>query len=226
MAKKINCCFCGSESEIHGLHLGDRYILCCENCFEKHKREAKKVGDRFAIKLQNIEKRTKTKFDDKQIADMFLLYCEERECQKNQHFVDSFNKDISEVYFRKFFKANEARLNGEVNMYGEEFNISNKDDISEIVFTRHGHGIFESITNKRYTFLVRFNDEKVMTYKPCIVRYDFIGKGFLFGYYESAKKQLYYALNTLQKEIGSDLYIVEQEGFKEKSLGRSLWWLR
>jgi hypothetical protein len=60
-----------------------------------------------------------------------------------------------------------------------------------------------------YSFNIRLNDERVMTYKPCITRAAFIGHGFGFGYYRSAEKKLIAELEALKRIIGSDLPITK-----------------
>ena len=82
-----------------------------------------------------------------------------------------------------------------------------KEDITKIEYAPNDSGSFIGLFHKAYSYTIRLNDEKVMTYRPCITRSSVLGKGFGFGYRKRAEKQLMAELILFKTLIGSDLPI-------------------
>ena len=80
-----------------------------------------------------------------------------------------------------------------------------KDDITKIEYQKIGIGQPINLFKRGYSFNIYLNDEKVLTYKPCVARSFAIGKGFGFGYYKSAEKALLAQLEDFKRTIGSNL---------------------
>ena len=65
MAKTTTCAICGKEitkglfkGEDRTLTVGDKFLTCCEDCYQNYKEDAKVDGKRFSTKVDNIAKTT------------------------------------------------------------------------------------------------------------------------------------------------------------------------
>lgn len=229
----VNCDFCGKElktslfkGELKVLSIGKGSLSCCQECYDKYKDGEVTRENRFYTKLENYKKANKIKsISSKDIANMYKAYVDEETQQiiklggeipnkaagcfilsQNGAFsVREFstkysNEDVSAKAMLK--SLNKAQSNTECCFFS-------KDDITKIEYAKSGMGAFIGLFSQAYSFNIRLNDEKVMTYKPCITRTAQVGRGFGLGYQKSAEKRLVDQLNMLKKAIGSDLPIVK-----------------
>ena len=84
-------------------------------------------------------------------------------------------------------------------------------DITRIEFRKNFEehtGVMSSVVS----YDIRLNDEKEMTYKPCITRYFVTGKGISPSH--SAEKEMLRMLEGFQKKIGTDIPVVKVKKFK------------
>lgn len=232
MAKMINCPFCGKEIK-KGLFSSEQMVLvlgkgfsvdCCSECYEKYKDAVKADKNRFGIKLNNMKKATKIKLKPEEIAKLFVEY----ENDYQQHLIKGGLKSPHSRYAcfcladDGFFSMRETSLAFEDEDVSPKDMIKSlkkadstgclyftKDDITRIEYAKVGIGSFLGLTNKAYSFNIRVNDEKVVTYKPCISRTAMLGKGFMFGYQRSAEKELLKHINKFKQHIGCDLPVVK-----------------
>ncbi len=234
MAKTTHCAFCGKET-IRGFLKGNTYdlfelksginIYCCEECFNQYGPSAQRVAKRFTTKYETIKKITKKNYSEKEIADMLLLYLKEEESQANKFGPQTLDCALNFFTFNKagFFSVREygkGFLNRDIRAIDMLKSVEkaqgdtdcfwfDKNDITKIEYAQDGSGSFVGFFKQVFSYAIRLNDEKVMTYKPCITRAFSYGGGFLFGYKKAAEKRLLGILNEFKKEIGSDLPIVK-----------------
>lgn len=232
MAKIANCVFCNKEvtkgffnGNSQSLEVGSSSLICCTDCYNKYKMASKARKRRFALKFETLKKTTRKRYTEKEIAKMYLTYIEEEEKQKAkcgdevadmfQSFYNyNFNGYFSVREFGKGF-LNEDRFADEMIKSLDKASETDcccfdKNDITKIEYARVGNGDIVDMFHKAYSFAIRLNDEKIMTYKPCITRTATVGKGFFaFGYKKSAEKVLIEELNEFKRIIGSDLPIVK-----------------
>ncbi|MBR6676566.1 MAG: hypothetical protein IKL24_04460 [Clostridia bacterium] len=241
MAKTTNCCFCKKELT-KGFFNGNADTLevaplvdltCCADCANELKKAAKAEKDRFGIKLANYKRATNSKPAKEEIAEMFLKYLDEMECNEGnleylmplgfdrfywmgangtfmaKEYQQGFiNSDASAKYMVKTLQTSMKAVTKEVRYF-------NKNHVTKLEFRRVGIGDPLSLTSIAYSYEIRLNDEKCMTYKPCITRTAVIGKGFL-GFFcaKSASRQMQAILERFRDHIGSDLPVVEVKKFK------------
>lgn len=232
MAKTKTCAFCGKD--VGGIFSDDREyfnvglstITCCKACYKKYKDDLNIHKDRFEAKVTNIKKTTKSKLSHEDIAKMFVTYVNEAEeyNKKSQgkdvdmfhgffcydsnanHFVcKEFAKGFinSDVDAKSMIKSMESAQN---EIYTEFFD---KNDITKIEYARTGIGDPLGLFSIAYSYNIRLNDEKVMTFKPCITRAATLGRGFIFGYKRSSEKQLMKIFAEFKRVTGSDLPVVK-----------------
>lgn len=231
MAKTTNCSFCNKElkkgffsEEVCSLEVTDfRSIVCCGACHKKYRKVADNHKSRFNLKYETIKKTTRKKISEQELTHMFITYINEYvEARDKQngldiHFGPFFNyKDDGSFAVREFGKG---LINEDVDVYQKAMSnvITNltdtlfftKDDITKIEYAKSGMGSFAGLFKKAYSFNIRLNDERVMTYKPAITRSAHLGSGFMFGYQKSAEKKLKKELELFKALIGSDLPIVK-----------------
>ncbi len=231
MAKTTNCSLCGKElskgflsGDNYNIDVGPKVITCCEDCLNKYKPLAKENKKRFTIKYENLKKATKGKYSEQEIGNMFLTYLDEKNKQyekigdvllTNSMIGFSFNYDglFSVREFGKGFSNQDISVKDMIKSYKKAENtdchVFDINDITKIEYAKNGSGTFLGLIRKVYSFNIRLNDEKIMTYKPCITRAATIGMGFMFGYQKSAEKQLVKALKEFSKHIGCNLPIVK-----------------
>jgi hypothetical protein len=114
----------------------------------------------------------------------------------------------SDVSAKDMIKSLEAA--GDVDSY-----LVSRNDIDRIEYRQVGIGEPLGLFNIAYSFEIRLNDEKVITYKPCITRTALLGKGFCGIYNKiSARKQMEKLLKEFKEHIGSDLPIVRVRKFR------------
>ena len=199
-------------------------ITCCPKCFKKYKKKAKENEERFATKFENMKKATKAKYTEKDIAQAFMLYIEEKEKQyskisnvetdylgdffiydeKGRFSVREFGKGFLnlDISADAMVKSNDKSLDTDCHFF-------DKNDITKIEYAKNNSGAFADTFHKVYSFAIRLNDESIMTYKPCVTRTAAVGSGFLFGFQKSAEKKLLEQLEDFKQAIGSDLPIVK-----------------
>lgn len=231
MAKITNCSFCGKELT-KGIFKGDDYYLdlgmygatCCEDCYNKRKNISKPDKKRIETKLDNFKRATKNKPSEKDIAIMFDKYFEEKGIQE-----EKCGAEVPDVAFGCFccnsagyFSVREYSMtfsNQDVSAKSMIKSLDkavdtqcicfDKNDITKIEYAKIGSGDPLGLFATAYSFAIRLNDEKIMTYKPCITRTAMVGRGLFFGHQKSAEKRLIDQLNEFKKAIGSDLPIVK-----------------
>ena len=234
MAKTTVCAICGKEinkgflgSNVEHLDIGSAAfgLTCCKECHATYKSVAIRHKERFNAKLENFKRANKKKkLSEQEVGALFVEYAAaskpEKPLDKSQilpnfsHFyryseegrfavrefaLGFFNSDVCAKAMVKS-KAESALL---------DFNVFDRNDITKIEYSRAGSGDPLGLFSIAYSFNIRLNDERVMTYKPCITRAAFVGHGFGFGYYRSAEKKLIAELEALKRIIGSDLPITK-----------------
>lgn len=231
MAKTTNCAFCGKEltkglfnGNAEKLEIGTTLgLTCCADCLAKYKAAAEEHRERFNTKLENFKKATRKKPTEREIAEMFMRYTDE--CKRNNptdnlkilgnfshffHYGDNGEFGVKE-FGLGFFKSDvsaKSMVESKIAASLLDLNVFTKDDITKIEYAKAGIGDPLGLFSIAYSFNIRLNDEFVLTYKPCITRAAFIGRGFGFGYYRSAQKKLVRELENFKRIIGSDLPIV------------------
>ena len=228
MAKTTHCIFCGKEmtsgffsGTANSIYLTDvDSVECCDDCCEKYANEAKRIKKRFTTKIENCKASTKKKIDSLTLAAAFVRYLnEEKEqierCGKIGERLDggSFSFDKS----RKHFAVHEYQLGNTVSTKSKIKNLNTSSDVGEVWFSKDditkleyritdGFGTSVGFFSTIYEFDVRFNDEKNITYKPCITKMYFKGSGlFPHSQKKKAKLQCAQELEMLKKLIGSEL---------------------
>lgn len=89
-----------------------------------------------------------------------------------------------------------------------------KDDVTRLEYRTTFVGESLGLFSSAYSFEIRLNGEKVITYKPCITKAAFIGKGlFPHSQKKKAKEQCRGLLVLLKETIGADLPVVEVKKF-------------
>ena len=237
MAKTVHCVFCGKElttgffngtsEELEVAELV--YLTCCPECKEAMKETAEEEKERFTTKLGNYKRATGKKPKGAELAQLYVTYLQERTDLGSVPCGDiaGFNRFYwvttdgmfavretrtgfvnSDVSARDMIKSLEAA--GDVDSY-----LVSKDDIDRIEYRQVGIGEPLGLFNIAYSFEIRLNDEKVITYKPCITRTAMLGKGFCGIYNKtSARKQMEKLLQEFKSHIGSDLPIVRVRKFR------------
>lgn len=234
MAKLTNCALCGKEITA-GFFSGNNQtldmagsvkgIICCEECYDRYKQAAKRVKKRFSTKCETLSRARKVKLTQKELGQMFLQYLREEKqaadkC-KGTEFEAVMNgftfgsngffsvKEYGTGFIDQDINTNEILKSTERARKDTDCFYFDKNDITCIEYAKIGIGDFNGLFRKVYSFAIRLNDEKVMTYKPTITRALSFGGGFLFGYGRSAEKRLLRTLDEFKKQIGSDLPIVK-----------------
>ena len=232
MAKTTTCAICGKEitkgllkGEDRVLTIGDKFLTCCEDCYQKYEDDAKLDGKRFSTKVDNIAKTTKTKFNKNQIGEMLVKYFEEaavyEQNSKNVNFEHTLNsfwlsndghfsvREYGKGFMNTDITAREMLKSIKKAQRDTECFAFTKDDITKIEYAKMGSGDFNGLFQKVYSFAIRLNDEKLITYKPCVTRMVSYGGGFGFGYQKNAEKRLLRILDDFQKAIGSNFEVVK-----------------
>lgn len=240
MAKTTTCKFCNKEltkgffnGNANSLEVAPlTYVTCCDACEKELRSIAKAESERFGAKLGNYKRATRTKPDQDTIANMFITYISEMEDNAGKHsfpvtgdfdgfysigrngtftakeFETGFiNSDTSAKFM---VKSKDAALVEGLDM-GRYFT---KDDITRIEYRRVGIGDPLGLFNIAYSYEIRLNDEKTVTFKPCITRAAVLGNGFLGLFCKrSAGKKIAAMLERFKTHIGSDLPIREVKRF-------------
>ena len=232
MAKKTNCAFCGKEitkgffkGNDKMLDCGSVLLTCCEDCYAKYESLENARKKRFGTKLDNLKNARKVKkLAEADVARMYEQYVKEEQMQKAKYNPENYseragifkfdangnfsvrecatgfvNEDVTPKAMIKSFEKSEKT--------GCTF--FDKNDITCIQYAKVRNGTFTSIFSKAYSFMIRFNDEKEMTYKPCITKTVAVGHGFGIGYLKSAEANLVNQLEVFKLFTGSDLPIVK-----------------
>ena len=230
MAKIVKCIFCEKEikkavfgGETKKISLGGvPDLVCCEECYGKYDRSLD--GFRFGTKFATIERHTKKKYTEKEIATMYLKYLEEENAQ-----LEKCGNEIPEFSYSFFSYNNKGYFS--VREYGQGFLNQDiraknmvkslkksqdtecccfdKNDITRIEYYKEGGGDPLGLTKQAFSYGIRLNDETSITYRPCITRTAVIGNGLFFGYRKSAERKIVDELTKFKNYIGSDLPIVK-----------------
>ena len=233
MAKTTHCSICGKEittgffsGEDYTLTVGNENITCCHDCYEQYQPEAKRIRKRFEVKLNNYKKATKQKLTEAKVLQMFLTYLAEEKEQISR--CGSIDKSISGVYFKwdekEYFAIREYDLGTEYSAKQMVKNSKKAEDVGDVWFSKDDITKLEYRTtlvgdslglfSTAFSFEIRLNDDKVLTYKPCISKMFFIGTGlFPHNQRKKAREQCRIYLEALKRAIGSDLPVVEVKKF-------------
>lgn len=234
MAKTTNCVFCGKEmttgffkGDSSWISLGDEIVDCCEDCRAKYAQNAKRVEKRFGVKLENYKKATKKKPTPSALVNFFLRYLDEEAEQLARCGEITTKEDAG--YFaldtdKQYFAVREFPLGTDTTSGQMSKSITKAEDVGKVWFSKEDITKLEYRTtfignstglfSTAYSFEVRFNDEKEMTYKPCIARMTFVGTGlFPHTQKKKAKQMCAGALTLLKVRIGSDIPVTEVKRF-------------
>ena len=237
MAKTTQCQFCGKELTT-GFFNGNATsvdvapgvsITCCEACREEKKDVAKINKERFGIKLANYKQAAKKKPSEAEIAAMYSRYEQEQvqhtvksACDVPTRFTGFFwhneNGAFGVKEFQQGFMSSDVSAKSMVKSLKKanrvDFYGFTKDDVTKLEFRQVGMGDPLGLFAIAYSFEIRLNDEKVVTYKPCITRTAVLGRGFL-GFFckKSARKQMHKMLETFKQVTGCTMPIVEVKKF-------------
>lgn len=233
MAKIKHCAFCGKEVTMglfkktgHPLYLSPGLeILCCQECSEKYEEEALRIGERFMIKVFNYQEATHTKLDVNQVKDFFFRYLEE------ERQAIARGGEVENYYDGPFyvtdgaghFAIKEATLYGDLNIDDMIDSLKNMDDVCPVWFSkdditqleyrmgiRETSGVFSSV----FSFDIRLNDEKQLSFKPCIARAIFKGTSILGSEKKKAREECIAALQQFNAALGANFPIVEVKEFR------------
>ena len=236
MAKTKVCPFCGKElsgklfaTDSLDLELGKTFsserdhIVCCEECHSKYEASAKSEGERFAVKMANIQKSTHKKLGNDQKAKLFLKYLEEKDQRTpytgepglpisfcsitpDGHFsVMEFNIDERDFSTRDYQKTLDR-----IYKYDNK-HVFSAGDVSMLQY-RVSNRFISTVFTSFYTYDIRLNDEKAITYKPCIARFIVKGTG-LFPTHSANKKMLAF-LKVFQEKVGVNIPITKVKKFR------------
>ncbi len=242
MGKKIICPFCKKElkkglfsNEIDFIELYDEchIIECCSQCAIDYAEMVRNYVDdqyfRFQTKYENGWLDFETD-DNYQLLCKYIyeykLYKEKRSSQ-----ISEKKKDFYHYNSDGYFWVEETEKSADPTLYDNYSNFNaalhydenvcfafNKSDISRIEFTVDPivtGAIYEAGTDI-FRFLIRFNDEKVMTYKPCLVEAAIRVPHAVFARNKSKKaaiEEMHRKLVEFKHNIGSDLPINYLEKF-------------
>ena len=229
MAKQTHCAFCGKElttgffsGDATSILIGTHTVICCEHCLEQYSQKIQTHKNRLKIKLNNYQRATKTrKLDSDFIGTAIMRYLAEEEeqiarCGKISQYTDLGYFAVEES--KGFFAVREFELGGETT--GEMIrNMKKAEDVGDVWFskdditcmeyatTTFGHSL--SLFSSAFTFEIRLNNEKDITYKPCITRATFKGTGlFPHNHRKDAQRQCAAMLILLKDAIGADVPVV------------------
>ena len=237
MAKTVHCGFCGKELTT-GLFKGTAeelevaelaYITCCADCRRAHEVQAAEEKERFGTKLENYKRSTGKKPKGQELAELYRRDLAEKAAQ-GQTRCGELSGLVQFYWYTDdgWFAVRETRtgfINSDVSAEdmiksleqagAADTYLFSRDDITRIEYRQVGLGDPLGLFNIAYSFEIRLNDEKVLTYKPCITRTAVLGKGFcgLFNK-RSARKKMERILGDFKARIGSDLPIVRVRKFK------------
>ncbi len=238
MAKTTKCQFCGKELTT-GFFNGNATsvdvapgvsVTCCEACREEKKDIAKINKERFGIKLANYKQAAKKKPSEAEIAAMYSRYEQEQvrhtvksACDVPTRFTGFFwhneNGAFGVKEFQQGFFSSDVSAKSMVQSLKKanrvDFYGFTKDDVTKLEFRQVGMGDPLGLFAIAYSFEIRLNDEKVVTYKPCITRLAVVGRG-ITPYFtrRSAEKKVKAALEDFKRATGCTLPIVKVRKFK------------
>lgn len=205
------------------LDLGDHLHSCCEDCYNHYNPMVKKHKKRFAIKLDSYRYATKSKPTAAEEIKMFAAYVAEANAYAPKQLdaeavtsVGAFALITSDGRFT-VTEASNSFLKSDVDFHDQiktvtkalkaEPNWFTKDDITMIEYASNGMGVVADSNHQVYSYTIRLNDEKTLTYRPCITRSSVLGKGTVFNSRDDAEKNLLAELILFKTLIGSDLPI-------------------
>lgn len=230
MAKTTTCAFCGKEVTT-GIFGGDAMTLtvdfhdaiCCQDCYEQYRKDVNRIKKRLKVKLENYVIATgNRKLDSKFVADVILRYLAEEKEQiarcgtiSNATDMGYYVVDREKGYFamREFERGSDITTGQTVRNMKRAEDVGevwfSKEDVTRMEYTTTLAGDILNLFSTAYTFEIRFNDEKNITYKPCITRLTFVGKGFFpHNQKQNAKDQCAAVLKNLKDIIGADVPVV------------------
>lgn len=237
MAKTVHCVFCGKElttgffnGTAEELEIAElTYVPCCSECKESYAAIAEEDKERFGAKLENYKRSTGKKPKGEELGKLYCRYLLEEDNQRQIPCGET--KGFHRFFWHTedgFFAIRETRtgfINSDVSAKdmiatldsaaAADSYMFSRDDITMIQYRQVGMGDPLGLFNIAYSFEIRLNDEKVLTYKPCITRTAVLGKGFCGIYNKtSARKQMEKLLQEFKTAIGSDLPIERVRKFK------------
>lgn len=233
MAKTKQCSFCGKEIEnklfstdVKVLDAGI-FINCCDECYAKYEKFAENEKERFSVKMDNYRTGNKIgifKSLGNKEADLFIKYYEEGQeyLAKSNGLQPVVPLGFYHVDEAGHFWANEASLTGatsfsvtddQYNTFSSNSDVEgtaafSKDDISRLDFYIDKLVNQIDMFHSLFDVYIRINDEKEITYKPCILK-TVVSGGFLIGNRKRAKKELIERLENMKEILGLNVEIVE-----------------
>jgi hypothetical protein len=233
MAKTKACGFCGKEITT-GFFKGTEQLLdignyscisCCEDCYNKHEKEAERIKERLGVKLDNFAISSDKILSDEDKVKIFFRYLEEEKEYSARTCVNPKPLNFFMVDESCQFTASDSKLNLLATKKQLEKDIGamiehpdawfNKGDITRLEYRYAGsYGVSDGLFDDVYAFEVRLNDEKEVSFKPSILRMAFPANGFTGGIRKKKAKEMCVSkLEELKRFIESDLPIVEVKKF-------------
>lgn len=215
MAKTTVCPICGKEFKITLFGIGGtngvltmkndfsstkKYAIdVCEDCADYYQPILNLYGDRFVTKLNNMRKATHRKYSQAQIADMMVKYLKEADAHPiydGEDMIPGFPAcfDFSGNFCGTEYDRTSINSSAKHNIKNIDKSITmdpryvfTADDISRIEF-RKAECVNFTASSVLYRYEIRVNDEKEMTFKPCILACYVPVNFFLFSGMRSKKK--------------------------------------
>ena len=238
MAKTKICPICGKEyldgffknDESGVLYLSegsfkeDSYAIhCCKACHERYKEAAEINGQRFAAKITNMKKARRCRLSDAQIAKLFVSYIEEAQnytpyegddalpftfcftTPDGRFCVREAVRGMTYLTGKQYVKALDKLLTFNKNF------VFSKEDVSMLEY-RVQEEVNSTLFSTVMSFEIRLNDDKNMTFKPCVTRFYVAGKG-LFPK-RAAKREMRRLMEVFKEKVGVDAPITFVKKFK------------
>ena len=235
MAKTTTCAFCGKEvttgflkGDAMILSVGFHEVICCPHCYNQYMMKVDRIKKRLSVKLNNYAAATKTrKLESRFVANAIMLYLQEEaeqaaRCGLIENYTDMIYYAVDSQ--RGYFAIREFEMGRDISTSQTVRNIKKAEDVGNVWFSKNDITRIEYATtfvgdvldlfSTAYTFEIRLNDEKQITYKPCIARATFVGKGlFPHNQKKNAKKKCEEMLLMLKEAIGADVPVVYVKRF-------------
>jgi hypothetical protein len=198
-------------------------ISCCAACAQRFEALAKEEGQRFAAKLTNMKRARRMKLTDETIARLFMNYLGEMAQHPVYHGEDGLPITFCSITPDGHFCMTEADttvMNITAKNYRKDIqrfsafddrHVFGKEDVTRLEYRlehENPTGLFSGI----YTFEIRLNDEKDMTFRPCITRCIIASTGLLDK--RKAMKEMLRKMEVFQRRVGVNLPITKVKKFK------------
>ena len=197
MAKRKICPICGKEytDSFFGKSEGDtlsfesnytdalkRYIPCCAECAARYKMETLVHGPRFCQKVTNLKKARRGRMDDRTLIRLFDAYLAEAKAHPVYDgpepegsgtfcFITPDGRFCLSETVKGATELTDKRLVRAVAMTSNFYPTEcfTRDDVTKLEYKRVECQIL-TLFAAVAAYDIRLNDEREMTYRPCIVR--------------------------------------------------------